>query len=229
MDTIQPYYNGNADIQLAEIQKIGFSDMAIPRMMIVQGTSKMPDAGRHCGDLYNSVTGEFKPSIKAIMVAPAKKLRAVFAVDGEADELLCRSANFMTPIDKYIGKNVRGFEIPASCELCHLKDWHEKEPPQCTMMYNFFFIDIENEMPFTMSFMKTGITAGKNLNTIYVTFGSRAVILLQTVKRDSDKKSYYAPEVLLKREIEIPLNIQSMTEKFVAMQSAKTEADEAQF
>lgn len=116
-----------------------------PEIKIVQGTSKMPGAGKNGGAFYFTDTEEFVPGGLDLVFLQAQQARALFA-DGDAP--LCASADGHRPLpgqplwSMESFKNLNGNKIdvpdigePALCAECPFSNFVNGAAPICSRSY----------------------------------------------------------------------------------------------
>lgn len=186
--------------EAASLFSFDVQQQAIPALVIVQPSSSgIPNAKKHMGQIYNTVTGEFYDQIELVFVGNNTP-RAVlpFPFVRQAPQL-CSSMDGERPYDKYIGteitaKNNYGEEtivVPETCEECPLND-----NPLCTKMFQYFGITPSDGLPFTMRLKKTGMEAAKKLNFWLNTLSQRGQFksfIMTTEERSSQAGDFYVP------------------------------------
>jgi len=111
-------------------------ELRIPRLQLVQGTSRIDGKDGHQGEWYNSVTGEFLSNPQLLIIGTAKG-RVMFPREFNAEnEPLCGSDNGQSPRPEYVGAiiktvstdaagdpEVRTGVIPNQCAACPFGVW----------------------------------------------------------------------------------------------------------
>lgn len=189
-----------------DVSLFGFStrDIALPTLVIVQPLSRMPEAKKHTGQIYNTVLGEFSDEVELAFIGwntPRAVLPFPFNV---ASKQLCASMDSSVPYDKYIGTTIKAknaydemtVTIPETCGDCPLS-----ETSLCTQMFRYFGIQVRDwndsnqNYPFSMRFKRTALTPARQLNfwlaqnerqRVYTTFK-------MTVEEVEGENSYFIP------------------------------------
>lgn len=191
--------NGSAtDVEGVDL--LGREDMAIPRLTLVQAQSDVPDADQHLGAWFNSLTGEFRKPVNAVLLAVGLG-RVAFPRNYSRDsEPLCGSDDAIEPRAEYIGRTVTDSKlqidvtIPEVCAVCPLSQFGENsETPLCAKTYIYFMLDIDNGLPFIAQMARTATKTAKQINTIAKMVGRKRLIVLSSKKVSSDTGNYYEP------------------------------------
>lgn len=115
-----------------------------PELKIVQGTSSMPNAGKHGGDFYHTGREEFLSISPEVVVLQSQYGRALFG-DGPAP--LCSSANGVNPRphqalwqrESFTTKAGTVVEVPAeepyACATCLFSQFVNGNAPLCSEGY----------------------------------------------------------------------------------------------
>ena len=173
------------DLQLAPTGLFGnmaTSQVNRPALLIVQPMSRMPDAVRNIGRIYNTVTGNFYDEVElAIVVAPAEFDVPRVMKEQKFDKqgtpvydynapIVCGSPNGVRPYVDYIGMEVgeklgAEFEnevIPEACDGCIFNSANI-----CRPMYRYFALQILDGKAIPVVFRIKGLAfdAGRDLNT----------------------------------------------------------------
>jgi hypothetical protein len=154
----------------------------------------------HLGQFYNTLTGEFRQTVRAVLLSLVKGRAAFDRKFSRDSEPVCRSDDGIRPQDKYIGTVVTdtdlGFEsqIPSLCVDCPFSRFGPNgETPLCAKSYNYAMYDIENDMPVVIRMQRSGTATAKKLNTIAKMRGNRYLIELSSKPVKSDKGNYFEP------------------------------------
>ncbi len=160
------------------------SDVQLPRARLAQGlTPEVLDGTVQAGQwLLPGGTTAHSLSGKIVGV---RKTRILWDRSGPSVAVACRSDDGVT------GEGDPG----GSCDECPCAEWVEKQPPSCTLSYEYLLIQ-ESGSPIivTMSTRSAGSVIGQ-LNLVLRTKGSVKVkIGSQLIVRGS--RRYYIPSVL---------------------------------
>lgn len=138
------------------------NDLIIPRVKIVQPTSRKGTAGKF---LMNLTDEEF--TSMDIIVIKASRSRVLWGDDLEAQEPVCKSSNFLVPDPSieypvspacavYSQKgDLRVLEV-----LCEKAKWINNERPECNQSYNLLCLTSEH-VPFWISLSGASISPVK--------------------------------------------------------------------
>lgn len=182
------------------VDALGREDMSIPRLELVQAQSDVPNADEHLGQWYNTLTGEYKKQVKAVLLSLGMG-RAAFPRDFSRDsQPLCASDNAILPRGEYIGtvvtdtkQGVRD-EIRGECATCIFSKFGANgESPLCAKAYVYAMLDIETGLPFVVRMQRTATHAAKQINTIAKMQGRKKLIVLASKKVQSDTGNYFEP------------------------------------
>lgn len=109
---------------------------AFPSIKIVQGTSTMPDAGRHGGDFWHSDTEEYTRELVCVALV-RRESRALF-IEGE-DGPQCLSMDGIAPLPNQ--PRWSGTAQPGACDTCPLSVWGDDGTPPACKASNVLLID----------------------------------------------------------------------------------------
>jgi hypothetical protein len=178
-------------------------DISIPRLTLVQptGGKNLPDdCIEHIGEWHNSITGEYRKVVTAVLLGIAKQ-RAAFPRDYSAEsELLCGSDDALTPRRQFVGSGVEDAKSGVThmidggpCAECLASQFIADIPPLCTFSYSYALLDLDNGMPFLMRAQRTGIQAGRKLNTVAKLCGRAKSVIISANIVKNDKGKYAVP------------------------------------
>ena len=138
------------------------NDLIIPRVKIVQPTSRKGTAGKF---LMNLTDEEF--SSMDIIVIKATRSRVLWGDDLEAQEPLCKSSNFLVPdasIEEPISLACAIYtqkgDLRVLDVLCEKAKWINNERPDCNQSYNLLCLTGEH-VPFWISLSGASISPVK--------------------------------------------------------------------
>lgn len=182
------------------VDQLGREDMSIPRLVLVQAQSDVPDADQHLGAFYNSLTGEFKKPVTAVLLAVGMGRVAFPRKYDRASEPLCGSDDAIHPRAEYVNRNVQDSllliesYIPEVCADCAFAQFGPNgETPMCAKNYIYFMLDVESGLPFIAQMQRTATKTAKQINTIAKMIGRKRLLVLSSKKVQSDTGSYYEP------------------------------------
>jgi len=187
-----------AGVDIDGLDEMGREDMAIPRLILVQAQSDLPDGDKHIGEYYNTVTGEYSPSVVGVLLALAK-FRVAFPPEfNRESKLICASDDGLTPraefVDVYV--DVYGVTIGHECANCPLSKFGDDgTPPPCAKGYNVGMMDAGATMPFVVSLKRTGTQSARQLITLAKANKRAYTIVFSTKKVADDKGVYYVPVI----------------------------------
>ncbi len=191
---------GVSPIEIDGADELDRSDVQIPRLELVQAQSDMPDANKHLGEWYNTLTGEFQPTVTAILLSLAKGRTAFPRKFARDSKPLCVSDDGVTPRRDYIGKTIlddltkREYTIDGVCDACPLGMFGENgETPLCAKSYTYAMIDANTGYPFVVRMQRTGMSVAKQINAVAKMSGRRRLLVLTSKHVRSDQGSYYVP------------------------------------
>lgn len=162
----------DAEWQADDYRLFGFTvdQVAIPNLVIVQPTSRMPDKAKHLGEIYNTLTRQFFKRVEVVFIGHNTP-RSVFPFPYDPGaKQLCASPDGIAPFDKYIGREIKArsaydevtLTVPETCAECPLYD-----ESLCTKMYRYFGLQLipgDDPMPFAMRLKKSSMQAAQQLN-----------------------------------------------------------------
>lgn len=161
-------------------------DLELPRLTLVQAMSKaVEEDGAKPGQWY---VGGYDPKDDVILI-PLKAGKARQYWDNQ--ELRCSSPDAVT-----------GYGDPGGdCGTCPMAVWQpgqngKNQPPKCSFAYSYIAWSVTHEGIVMIDFKRTGLAAGKTLNTLVATRGlGRFGIKLANKKESNGKNTYYVPTV----------------------------------
>lgn len=115
-----------------------------PELKVVQGTSKMPNAGRHGGAFYHTATEEFLDQSIDVVILQTQFSRALF---GESESPLCTSPDGVAPRpgsplwEMQSFRTKAGTDLPVmhseprSCATCVFSQFVDGHAPACSESY----------------------------------------------------------------------------------------------
>jgi hypothetical protein len=145
-------------------------DLKVPVIKIVHGTSKMEGAGKHGGDFYNTISGEFAERLQVVPLVVGKA-RAKFNKDEDKPD--CRSNDCITGTT---------YGACAHCQFnanIHQELWQKDErgdrPAHCDEGFRFLLY-LPDEMSYGIfNASKTNVNPAKLLITRLIQGGKKAV------------------------------------------------------
>jgi len=170
------------------------SDLKIPVLKIVQGTSKMEESDAHLGQFHNSITGEFKVGIEVVILS-SKHSRALFRrmEEADADKPECLSRDCITGTTH------------GSCSRCEFNAQQDRTlwdadpetglaPKRCNLGYSLMLWLLEDGLPAIFTAQKSNVNPIKIVNTILVgrkvpLFG--AAFTFTSVRKIDGAKKWY--------------------------------------
>lgn len=143
------------DLAMAGLEEVGREDLIIPRVRIIQPTSKLEgDAGQ----FHFNLTGECRDSIHAVLLKMTKS-RVCWDQDSLGADPLCASDDAKTPRGQYASI------YATHCENCPMAQWGE-EAPKCRLMYNFLATDLEGDL-FIIGLGSTSVKHAKKILSVF--------------------------------------------------------------
>jgi len=136
------------------------SDMVIPRLALIQPTSKAAaDGDATPGTLRCNLSGESYEQIRLVPLF-LRKGRVLF-VEGD-ERPSCASDDNITPsprIERPVAKR---------CEGCPRQQWVDGVPPDCALVYSMFALNLdENETPFIIQLKGSAVKPTKRLISFF--------------------------------------------------------------
>ena len=178
-------------------------DISIPLLTLVQptGGKHLPDdCIEHIGEWHNSITGEYRKIVTAVLLSIARQ-RGAFPRDYSADsKLLCGSDDALFPRRQFVGSGVVDDNSGIThmidggpCAECLASQFIADIPPLCTFSYSYAMLDLDNGMPFLMRAQRTGIQAGRKLNTVAKLCGRAKSVIISANLVKNAKGKYAVP------------------------------------
>lgn len=163
-------------------------DILIPRIRLAQGLTNEVQAGTAKPGQW-IVTG-FEPADE-ITIVPLLASRQRRLTD-EDFQTLCQSSDGVTGVGTPGG----------ACSKCPKNQWTDgpkgrRNPPACTFSYAFVVYVVDFETMAIVEFRRTGIQAGKTLNTNVMRFGlGRFAAILRSGAKQGPRGAYYTATVV---------------------------------
>jgi len=163
--------------------KFTIEDIAPPMLKLLQGLS--PEVQDGIGVSGQWVLAGFDPK-DDLTIVPVSFARRRELRDEDTFALVCKS---------YDGETGKG-EPGGSCADCPMNKWIDGKPPKCQFMYSYVMYVSDYQAGGIVNFKRTGLAAGKALNSIMSRrgFGNVAVILASK-KQAGKKGTYYIPQL----------------------------------
>jgi hypothetical protein len=163
-------------------------DIYMPRLQLMQGLSKAVQEGTAVAGQW-LVTG-YEAAVEYTIV-PLLFGRRRELTDEDFTKL-CISND-----------GLAGVGAPGGvCADCPMNQWSEdtkgkRKPPKCTFIYSYVVYVIELGTPAILEFKRSGITAGKTLNTVTAQRGlGNFGVVLKSTNQQGGRGSYYIPTVM---------------------------------
>jgi hypothetical protein len=135
------------------------ADLIIPRIKIIQPTSRKGEAGKFMMNLT-----EEESDTLSLVVIKATRSRVLWSDDLEAEEPICRSQNFVVPdpaIDEPVSLSCAEYAKKGDLKIlqtvCDKAKWFGKERPACNQVFNLLCLSDE-DVPFWISL--SGVSIG---------------------------------------------------------------------
>lgn len=158
-------------------------DIAPPMLKLLQGLS--PEVSDGTGSPGQWALAGFDPK-EDMVVVPISFARRREYRDPDTFALMCKS---------FDGETGHG-EPGGSCADCPMNKWNDGRPPKCQFMYSYVMYCADYQAGGIVNFKRTGLAAGKALNSIMSRRGFGNVALILGSKKQSGKKgSYYIPQL----------------------------------
>jgi hypothetical protein len=149
--------------ELTGVGNLDRSDQILPRLVLVQPTSRLEDA--EPGQFHNSVLGTYVPEFTAVLLRVQKQ--RVFWPEGYNAEQdpNCASDDNIKPREEFSGA------YADQCAGCPMAQWGEGDtPPQCSLVYAYLLVDTDAGMPSLISLTRTSARTAKQLNTLFAAY-----------------------------------------------------------
>lgn len=178
------------DAGLDGLEDIDQSDLMLPRVRVIQPTSKLDGPA---GSFHNSLSGESKPQIHAVLLRVTKS-RVCWDPSDLAAPPLCASDDARTPRAANLGT------YSADCASCPMAQWgKDGEPPQCRLTYNFLAADLDDEgTPFILSLAGASVKNARKIVSVFVLKRKKLFsrpVKIESVEVKNDRGRYF--EVVL--------------------------------
>jgi len=219
------------DALLAPVSMFGgmaSSQMARPALIVIQHKSRLPEAEKHIGEIYNTVTGEYHKEVKvAFVVAPSaddvpRSMRAkAYSRNGNEvydpdAPIVCGSPNGVVPYVNYIGVKMKdevgeefsGEVIPDQCDGCIFNSaW------LCKPVYRYYVLQIHTDgrvTPAVMRLKGRQMEAAKKLNTTLAMAeqSGKYWMYIMTTERAQSQNIVYVPVFTPSEQVTDPEFIQ---------------------
>jgi len=164
-------------------------DLIIPRIRVVQPTSKMSDKA---GTFHNNVTETTKLEVQCIFLR-LSRTRVYWDPDDLTAPPLCASNDAEEPRSEF--KENTWIPESGKCDDCVNSKWHANgDKPACALGYTFLGVDLDEGMPFFINLSRTSARTAKQIITSFLlrkeALFSRPVILRTEVMEDKRGKWY---------------------------------------
>jgi len=171
------------------------SDMVLPRLRLVQSQSTFTEADP--GLLYNSLTGEAKPQVCAVMLKVGKA-RVMWPENFARDQdPLCASNDAVVPREEFVGA------YSERCETCPMAEWQDNAPPPCSFGYTYLIADRDaDDLPAILTATRTSLKAAKQANTLVRAFGVKREIVISSQQVVNERGKFFTLTFKLGTEIE---------------------------
>jgi hypothetical protein len=173
-----------AELSMEGMEGIDQSDLMVPRVRVLQPTSKLPG---EAGEFHFNLTDTTKKTVVAVLLR-VQKGRVMWNPDDLAAAPVCASDDDKMPR--------AGGTYANPCADCPMAKWGaDSTPPACSQTYNFLAADTEDDnAPFMISLSKTSLKHGKRIISVFVLkhkpLYSAPVRLMSTLVT-SDKGKWY--------------------------------------
>lgn len=172
-------------------------DIIMPRVAVLQGLSEMVTEGKGVmGDLADSLSKENLGKELIFIPLFLFKTRVMFEA-GEGLVMMSRdNVTISQASDKYQDR------IGKACDDLEESQWQGKEAPKLSKVFNFPSLNLSKikEFPISVSFLRTGMKAGRTLASLIVRGGedifARKYKLTTSIEKN-DKGTFAVPHVEL--------------------------------
>lgn len=213
----------------AGLEQLYQDDLVIPRVAVVQPTSREGTPGR----LRSNLTGDERETIDLVVLRVQRGKVLWSATLGE--DPVCKSNDGLVPASSV--------EHPQSDRCCvvagrHLKPvcpgaaWRPSNgnggrlaPPTCRDTYSVIALDLATESPFMMALHGSGLRAVRVFRTVLLQRRLNiydAACTLRLRKQTNGKGSYYVPEFTDVRAVDPPGRYRGQYEQFVGYETEGT-------
>lgn len=173
-------------------------DIIMPRLAVLQGLSALVIEGKgKMGQLANSVTKEIYGDSVEMIPLFLFKTRIMFE-KGRGLVMMSRDGLTVSQTaagyEKYLGKH---------CEDMEECQWHDNEPPEFSLVYNFpaILTGRLQEFPVSASFLRTGAKAGRTLISMAMMGAedmfARKYRLSTEMQKNADNQTFAVPVIEL--------------------------------
>jgi len=172
-------------------------DILMPRVAVLQGLSELVTEGKgSMGDIADSLSGENLGKEITFIPLFLFKTRVAFKT-GEG--LVMRSSNGLTITQASEEYQDR---VGQPCDDIPESQWDGKNPPLLSKVFNFpsLIVGKEKEMPISVTFLRTGMKAGKILISLIARSGEDAFARkykLSTKLEKNEKGTFAVPVIEL--------------------------------
>jgi hypothetical protein len=197
-------------------------DLQIPVIKIVHGTSKMEGHGKHGGEFWNSVSGEFKPSLN-VVVLRMNHVRSLF--ERGNDKPLCLS------------RDAQQGSTYGACGRCkynaqvHNDLWGADEDTlRCDLGYSLMLVDTESAELGLFTASKTNYNAIRKLVTQWKAMKPRRdlytlVWRFTTVIMEKPGRQWNQLDVTLAKPLNTRADVQPYRDLYEMMKSVQMAPD----
>jgi len=151
---------------------------------------------KQSGDFTNTVSGEVKSIIRAIIIK-ADKSRFFWPEKFNKDnQPVCYSVDGVRPEDQS-KKQRYGVKTPNGgiiCAGCPAAQWVGDEKPKCSISYNYLLLDLDTGLLSVLNLSRARAKTARAINSIWRLQGVRTPIVLTTVFERGDAGDYYGIE-----------------------------------
>lgn len=174
-------------------------DLIIPRIRVVQPTSKISD---QAGMFHNNVTNTLKPEVRCLLLK-LQRTRVYWDPEDLTAPPLCASNDAKEPRSEFQENNW----VPESgaCDDCVKSKWHANgDKPVCALGYTFLGVDLDAGMPFFLNLSRTSARTAKQIITVFVATHQALcsrLVTLRTEAVESKKGKWF----IVQQEIGDPL------------------------
>lgn len=180
------------DAPLEGLDGFDASDMVIPRLKLIQPTSReATDGDASPGVLLCNLSGASYEQIRFVPLF-MRKGRVLF-VEGD-ERPTCASDDNVTPSARIEQP------IKKKCAGCPRQEWIDGVPPDCAMVYSIFALNLDaGEAPFILQCKGTAIKPTKKLISYFTLRKLSPFSVACTIKPSKTKNSrgtFYVPEFI---------------------------------
>lgn len=198
------------------------ADLQIPVIKIVHGTSKMEGHSKHGGEFWNSVTGEFKPSLN-VVVLRMNHVRSLFQKDN--DKPLC------------VSRDAQQGSAYGACGKCrynaqiHNELWQSDEDAlRCDLGFSLMLVDCDTAELGLFTASKTNFNAIRKLVTQWKAMKPRRDLYtvawrFSTAIMEKPGRQWNQLEVNLAKQFSSKAEVQPYRDLFEMMKSVQLAPD----